>query len=115
MNLKEGEQIMRFTVLEKPLFNIDKLTFRLVTSGTAPLESAGGSLTLYQNQNREIIVHLKAERTLQTVWMYDLKGTLIYSPSGSSSIIPAMDIPAGIYIIRAVGGDRVYSSKILLK
>ncbi len=115
MNLKAGEQIMRFTVIEKPLFNIDKLTCGLVTSGSSLRESAGGSLEVYQNQNREIIVHLKGEKTLETVKMYDLKGSLIYSTAGTRPIIPAMDIPAGIYIIRAADDDRVYASKIWLK
>ncbi len=115
MNLKAGEHIMRFTVIDKPLFNIDKLTFSLVTSGTGPRESIGGSLTVYQNQNREIILHLKGEKTIQTVKLYDLKGSLIYSTAGTRPLISAMYIPAGIYIIQAAGDDRVYSSKILLK
>ena len=79
------------------------------------MESTGGSLELYQNQNREIILHFKGEKTIQTVKLYDLKGSLIYSTAGTRPLIPAMYIPAGIYIIRAVTGDRVYASKILLK
>jgi aryl-phospho-beta-D-glucosidase BglC (GH1 family) len=115
MNLMAGEQIMRFTVIEKPLFNIDKLIFRPAGSGTGLSESASGSLDVYQNQNREIIVHLKDGNTLQMVRMYDLKGSLVYSAAGAYSVIPAADIPAGMYIIRAAGHDRVYATKIWLR
>ncbi len=115
VDLKAGEQIMRFTVIDKPLFNFDKLTFRLVTSGTGPSRSAGGSLTAYQNQNREIILYPNTGETIQGIKLYDLKGSVIYSAEGSLPTVPAMDVPAGIYIVRAVCDDRVYATKILLK
>jgi hypothetical protein len=102
-------------VIDKPLFNIDKLMFRLVTSGTGEEESSSGYLEVYQNRHREIIIHHKGEKFLQTVSMYNLKGSLIHAVKGPRPIIPAMDIPSGIYVIRAVGDDRVYTSKILLR
>ena len=115
MNLQAGEQIMRFTVIEKPLFNIDKLTFRSLTSGVGSLEPADRSLTVYQDQNREIILYLENGKILHTVKMYDLKGSLKYSAKDAGPLIPTMDIPAGIYIIQAIGDDGVYTSKILLR
>jgi hypothetical protein len=115
MNLQAGEQIMRFTVLEKPLFNIDKLTFRSLTSGAGSLVRADRSLKVYQNQNREIFLYLENGKMLRTVKMYDLKGSLKYSAKGANPSIPCLDIPAGIYIIQALSENRVYTSKILLK
>ena len=115
MHLEAGEQIMRFTVIDQPLFNIDKIIFRLPTSGSGPIQSAEESLEIYQNQHRELIIKHKDAASLRTIKMYNLCGSLIYATSGNSSMIPSLDLPAGIYIIRAACDKHVYTAKIYLK
>jgi aryl-phospho-beta-D-glucosidase BglC (GH1 family) len=114
MNLTAGEQIMRFTVLSEPLFNIDKLVFTLNTSA-AELSNTRNNFTVFQDQNRELVIDIN-EASVLCIRIYNITGALIHTIDhpGKYSRISTNGMPAGIYFIQVFTDDLVDTRKSVL-
>jgi aryl-phospho-beta-D-glucosidase BglC (GH1 family) len=117
MNLTAGEQIMRFTVIANPMFNIDKLVFKLEPVKADFPASQNMSFTVFQNQNRELVIDSHDNTSIKLIRMYSITGSLIYSKNdhGNNASIETSGIPSGTYIIQALTRERVYTRKVILK
>jgi hypothetical protein len=116
MELTAGEQLLRFTVIAQPLFNIDKFDFTLVGTPTRILSVKDIPFLVYLTQNREILVDLQCDDAISQIQVYDMAGSLIRSipKPEKKSAISAQDIPGGIYIIQALTENEKYTAKIIL-
>jgi len=114
MRLKAGEQILRFSILSSPAYNIDRMIFELATS--ADISAVTNEFTAWQNQHKELVI-LFAGKSPESVSLYNLSGALLYTEKNlfSETIIPAGSLPAGVYLIRCNYRTGVQSQKILLK
>jgi aryl-phospho-beta-D-glucosidase BglC (GH1 family) len=104
MNLAAGIQIMRFTVLTQPAFNIDqfKFTEAAVPSYIQSIEKI--PFTVFQDQNHEISYSLKNDFSIQWIRLYNINGSLVYAINnpGNTGNISLNEIPEGIYLFQAL-------------
>ncbi|MBW6537372.1 MAG: cellulase family glycosylhydrolase, partial [Mariniphaga sp.] len=117
MYLYPGEQIMRFTVLSDPLFNIDKMVFELVTLVNAFPETGRNLFTLYQNQNNELVIRSESGLNIESIRVMTVNGSsvLIVNKPGTETIIPKSNLPAGIYFIQAVTRNDRQTVKTIIR
>jgi aryl-phospho-beta-D-glucosidase BglC (GH1 family) len=116
MNLAAGIQIMRFTILTQPAFNIDQFKFSAVALPTDINSPHGMPFKVFQDQNQEINYAFKNDDSIQWIRLYTMSGTLIYaidSPDKTGTI-PAKEIPEGIYLFQAFTDKGRFSVKIPL-
>jgi len=116
MNLAAGIQIMRFTVLAQPAFNIDQFRF---TAAEMPsdIESVEKiSFTLFQDQNQELNYTMNTRCSLQWIQLYSMSGSLVYAIKNPENTgkISTKEIPEGIYLFQAYTDKGRFSMKIPL-
>jgi len=114
--LYPGVKIMRFSVIATPIFNIDKIIFDL-KSAVSNLEMKDEKpFFVYQNSSDEIVVNLKTNQQLNKIRLYSVSGSLLkmVNTSGSQTIIPTNDLPAGVYIIQVSGLSKQFSEKLII-
>jgi aryl-phospho-beta-D-glucosidase BglC (GH1 family) len=116
MNLTTGEQIMRFTVIDDPLFNIDKIDFGLFIDAVDVTES-DNPFVIYQNHVNELIMNYDNSFTIHDICFYNMTGSLVYSKVNPGNIlkIPLSGISSGIYIVKVSTDKQLFSSKIFIK
>jgi hypothetical protein len=105
---------MRFTVISEPLFNIDKINFTLIAGPENISTIQEQPFTVYQNQNRELVINFNMDISVKWIHIYNMTGSLIYSiqyPERNTRISSA-GIPDGIYLLQALTNNGKYSSKI---
>jgi hypothetical protein len=114
LHLKAGEQIMRFSILSSPAFNIDKMIFELATS--AEISTLTNGFNAYQNQHKELVIHFTGESP-ELLYLYNLSGALLYAEKNlfSETRISTGLFPAGVYMIRCNYKNGIQSQKIILK
>ena len=116
LNLKGGIQIMRFTVMGQPLFNIDKFDFSPINlpAGTNSIQEM--PLVAYVNQNRDIVIGLKDISAVKRIQIYNLAGFQINSiPDPQiNPVISTLGMPGGVYLLRVMTQSADFSSKIVL-
>lgn len=116
MYLDPGVKIMRFSVVATPVFNIDKIIFDL-KSAVSDLEIKNEKpFFVYQNSSDEIVVNLKTNQQINKIGLYSVSGGLLkmVNTSDSQTIIPANNLPAGVYIIQLSGVSKQFSEKIVI-
>lgn len=115
MHLGQGNQIMRFSVLSSPAYNIDKFIIENATHAGAVL-SADAFFT-YQNQQQELVIQFTGNNFPDKVSLYDIYGRLMYVLKNPDSVskISTQNIPTGIYILRCSYATGIQSGKITLK
>lgn len=116
MYLDPGVKIMRFSVIATPIFNIDKIIFDL-KSPVSDIEMKNEKpFFVYQNSSDEIVVNLKTNQQLNKIGLYSVSGSLLkmVNTPGSQTIIPANNLPAGVYIIQVSGLSKQFSEKIVI-
>lgn len=115
IELSAGEQIMRFTVIDDPLFNIDKFEFSLDNT-SAEQYPEHSSFQAYVNKHREIIIKFKEGSDISILHLYDVRGNRIKSITAPSSNpkIQTSDLENGIYIIQALSNQMNITKKIIL-
>jgi hypothetical protein len=115
MNLTAGEQIMRFTVIEDPSYNIDKIIFESPNSLEYP-EPDNFFFTVYQNQSRELVFNFNNDIPARLVQVYDITGSLILSITDPDKDlkISAFGKQTGIYFIQALTDRQKFSKKIII-
>jgi aryl-phospho-beta-D-glucosidase BglC (GH1 family) len=115
MNLDAGEQIMRFTVISLPIFNIDKIVFES-PEATEVMRSENQSFTVFQNQDRELVFIFDSKLEIRLLKIYNITGSLIFNltnPENELKIsIPG--IPEGFYVVKAVTDKQEISRKIII-
>jgi len=116
MNLPAGVQIMRFTVLTQPAFNIDQFKFSAVAEPTGIQSIDKIPFTVFQDQNREIYYSLKGDYSIQWIHLYNVSGALVYiinNPENTGTL-STKEIPDGIYLFQSFTGKGKFSMKIPL-
>jgi hypothetical protein len=116
MNLAAGVQIMRFTVLTKPAFNIDRFKFSPVAVPTSTISVERLSFTIFRDQNRDINYSLNSDCSLQWIHLYSMNGILVYAINNPERTgkISVSEIPEGIYLFQAFTDKGKFSTKIPL-
>lgn len=114
--LYPGEQIVRFTILSLPTFNLDKIVFELAT-GTYADEFSDYKIVAYQNQQQDLIIRTKANQLPEIMNLYTISGQLIYSKKNpeQETVIPAGTFSPGVYFIRGYTKAGRFSQKLILK
>lgn len=115
MNLNAGEQIMRFTVISLPLFNIDKIVFESPEAVEAK-KAENLSFTVFQNQDRELVFTFNSESPVRLIQIFNITGSMIYSLTNPEIDlkISVSGIPPGVYIIQALSDKQKFSRKIII-
>lgn len=116
MNLASGNQIMRLTVTDQPLFNIDKISFMLHTAGMrTDLQKTGFSVC--QDAAGDLLVNAAEASPLNQIDLYHISGALVKSVvhPGPIQRISTSGLDPGIYLVRARSGKQLYHKKIMLK
>jgi hypothetical protein len=117
MYLYSGKQIMRFTILETPSFNIDKIEFELATNTMPLISQQTLGFTVYQNKTKALVIQQKPGTELHQLSVYNLNGKLIKSilkPKISEKISGDEFIP-GLYIVRGISKRKQFSEKIIIQ
>ena len=116
MNLNKGMQVMRLTVTDPELFNIDKISFVLNTSGFNPYLSAIG-FYVTQDASGDLFVTSNKDAPLNRLELIDISGALVGSVMHPDPVqrISTNGLVPGIYLIRGWIGDRMIHKKIMLK
>ncbi|MCF6356533.1 MAG: carbohydrate-binding protein, partial [Draconibacterium sp.] len=117
MYLYAGNQIMRFSVLSDPLFNIDKISFDRATAAINYNLQKESPFVSYQNNFDELIIRLSSNEPTELINIYSITGSLIYSVVKPEVIttVPSYKTPRGIYVIQSISNDRKYSQKVIIK
>jgi aryl-phospho-beta-D-glucosidase BglC (GH1 family) len=117
MYLYAGEQILRFSILSDPLFNIDKMVFEKATAVEARQIDNKVELSVFQNQYKELEIQIASKEKIEMLNVYSINGKLVYSerkPDHFTKISTA-DFPPGIYIVHGISRNGRFSKKISLR
>ncbi len=115
MNLESGIQIMRFSITDKPLFNIDFFDFKKnIPLGNIP-DLTENQFNVIQNR-QELIFDLGIGQQAETIKIYNILGSsvkTIQSP-GTNFRISTQDFHSGVYIVQVISGNQKFSKKIII-
>ena len=117
MYLYPGEQIMRFTILSGPTYNIDKMVFELTTNASQPENQQALGFSLYQNHPKELIITQKPGTELIQIHIYNLNGKrmkTITKPKPTEKI-SGFELSPGLYIVTGYSEKGLYSEKIVIQ
>ncbi|HYX05979.1 MAG TPA: cellulase family glycosylhydrolase [Bacteroidales bacterium] len=116
LSLEAGEQVMRYSILSGPQFNIDKFEFELAgdTSATGIYDLYSKGLLIASLPGNGLFIRMINRQKIDNVKIYSSTGRLVESVnnSGDSYIISYNKIQGGIYIIRVVSDNKIYTRKI---
>ncbi len=117
MDLDTGIQIMRYSILGNPMFNIDKFEFTMESAAvftTLPREKDDQVKVSYRPDGA--LIRMVSGNPLERISIYSVGGTLIssFKNTVNSYLIPASQIPPGFYIIKVFSESIPYSTKIVL-
>ncbi len=115
MYLYPGNQIMRFTVIANPLFNIDKFEFVMQTTNTAMQAEKQKPFSLTQTSAGLRIVQ-KHNQNPETINLFSVTGTLIRTIKnpGNTEVIQTTGLPTGVYIVEAINYTSRFSEKVVI-
>jgi hypothetical protein len=117
MNLAAGVQIMRFTVLSQPAFNIDQFIFSPVAVPTVVKTVDRMQFMVYQDQNREINYSVNPGCSILWIHLFSMSGSLVYAINNPENTgkISTKEIPYGIYLFQSFTDKGRFSMKIPLR
>lgn len=115
--LPEGEQIMRFTIINSPQFNIDKFEFSKNTTGFQEENWTKNDLVLFQEINGDLLIKSSQSTILSKVQVFHISGCLFASSNKPSDLhrITGDKLGKGIYLVRTQEENRVLTKKIVLQ
>lgn len=116
MNLEAGQQIMRITFIEKPLFYLDFLEFKKnIPVGTAPL-TTNQRFQVYQNRSA-IVVDYEWNQPAEWLRIYNLQGAMIKTIKAPAPNLQlnAGEFSSGVYIFQLASKNQTISQKIVLQ
>ena len=121
MILEAGEQIMRFSALSDPLFNIDKIEFMdphaepedSTTFQNNPRESTW--MNAFQGPGDQLVIQC-GQPVPVSIQIFDISGRMLYSRSDMPATfsIPQSLLCKGICIIQAQAGKKQIRKKVFL-
>jgi hypothetical protein len=116
MYLPAGEQIMRFSVIDPPVFNIDKFNFVFLDGTTLISGYPDKPFNIFINRNREISLNFNENIVVQRIQVYNINGSLMLSVlnPACNQAISTNDLPEGIYIIQATTNKGRIAEKFFL-
>lgn len=116
MYLYPGTNIMRFTVISNPVFNIDKIVFELKNATAVIDRKIEKPFFVYQNKSNEVIITQKSGQQIKRIGLYSLTGSLlkVVNNPESQTVISVNDLPSGIYIVQALNATKRFSEKIVI-
>ncbi len=114
MQLQAGTQIMRFSIIEEPQFNFDRIEFTLNTTGIGYAEKVS-DLLVYKNLQGDLIIHSSEGSQFEMVRIYDMKGCLVQTleRTGQPAFVQAESMLPGIYVIHVLSCNRFYRIKYI--
>ncbi|WP_372947164.1 cellulase family glycosylhydrolase [Mariniphaga sp.] len=117
MYLYPGEQIMRFTVLSDPLFNIDKMAFELATGLETMKKEENIQILAFQNHNNELEIRTNSVGRFEYIVVSNITGQTMYSVNHPEHVtkISVSNLPSGIYIIQGFKNNKRYSVKTIIQ
>ncbi|MDP3433217.1 MAG: cellulase family glycosylhydrolase [Bacteroidota bacterium] len=116
MNLEAGEQIMRLTFLDKPMFYIDFLEFKRIVPVGNSAELNDPGFGIFQN-HEDLIISSHSSKQIEIINLYNILGTLvktIESP-GTSFRLSTLDLRDGVYVVQLISGKEKFSKKIVIQ
>ena len=116
MNLEAGIQIMRFSIIDKPLFNIDFFEFKKNIPVGNTRNLAENRFVVFQNR-QELIFDLGTNKQVETIKIYNLLGSVvktIQSPV-TNFRISTQNFQSGVYIVQVISGNQKISRKIIIQ
>jgi hypothetical protein len=113
LELKSGEQILRFTVIDEPLFNIDKFVFSLDKTGIA--EPPHSNFQIFKNSNGNLVLNFE-KANLKKISVYRIDGSLMntFQSADTEFLITTSGYPKGIYLIQVLSDDVYGAMKIFI-
>jgi hypothetical protein len=118
MKLDSGQQILRFSILSEPLFNIDRLTFELVTSASGiPLPGTVSLFAWQEIPGGNLLIRTMQPEPIITLSIYDVSGNMLRNITAGKdeTLINAGRLPPGLFIIRAITNKKMYGKKIVVQ
>jgi hypothetical protein len=116
LHLHPGIQVMRFSVMERPLFNFDKIVFS--TPGAA-WNQVQGDLGLYVHVtfNRQLEIRAGGSTGERMIRIFDLHGRVIHTDvqTGPGARFLSDQLPPGLYIIQVAEGRKIWSRKVVVQ
>ena len=115
MNLDAGIQIMRLTIIAKPLFNIDYLDFSKSTTAISAHNILNDGFTVFQKQ-QDLIFKLDMDHPFEVLKIYNILGSVVKTiekPEANFST-SIQDLHSGVYIVQAICGSQKFSKKIVI-
>jgi Cellulase (glycosyl hydrolase family 5)/Carbohydrate binding module (family 6)/Secretion system C-terminal sorting domain len=115
LNLKSGPQIMRFSILGNPSFNIDYFRF---TDLQTWISDQGISIpkVIYNPDNEKLLIQSCSNQPFEKLNIYNISGRLIvsYPNPGGEIQIPVDGWTKGVYIVQGIGRNGKESKKIVI-
>ncbi len=117
MYLYPGEQIVRFTIISTPSFNIDNFSFDLATGNEESVYATKAPFFAWQNNYRELIIKQNHGHQVERMDIYTITGQLVHSVSQpqTETHIPEYKLHQGIYLIQTMEKGKKYSQKIVIR
>lgn len=118
MNLKGGIQIMRFSVLALPLFNIDNYEFDLITSNQPDLFTTQQKpIVSYSESDKQLAIQFSSGQEIQEAHLYSITGHKVFTvlKSGTQAIIQTSGLTPGIYIVYLKTRGAQFSQKVIIR
>ena len=117
MYLHPGEQIVRFTVISEPGFNIDNMQFELVTGISQKNHATKNSIQIYQNNMQQLTIRNKQNKTIESVRLYSISGeiVLVTNPYNSEIKIRTNSLHEGVYIVYVVSEGNSTATKVFIQ
>lgn len=115
MWLKQGQQVLRFTIVSVPAFNIDNMVFSIDTHSEVYKSPPDIFNILYPQNQGEVIIQLNSS-CLRQVDIFNISGTKITSTeiTPGEKNIHYKNMKPGVYIIRAYSGTNKFVRKALI-
>jgi len=115
-SLDEGEELMRFTAISEPAFNVDKFIFTREAETTGIRIKGSSGLKTWQDAARNLVIQLPEADRAQRIQLYRLSGQLVklQTDAGHQSRLPCQDLDSGIYLLGVEGNENTYHQKIYL-
>jgi hypothetical protein len=115
MLLSAGQQIMRFTVIDQPLFNFDRVIFKLNTTGIRP-DAALPTLNIHMDHDGDLLISNPTGQHFNTIRIFDVQGRLvrILDQHPSPAQVKREGLSPGVYIIHASSMEQIHRGKFLL-
>lgn len=114
LHLQPGVQVMRFCVLDEPLFNFDKIIFSS-PGATGPGWKNPPGLHVTFKQGNQLLVRIPGATRTHSIRIYDIQGKMLLrgeiQPGEGYLSGP---LPPGIYIIQASGASGMFSGKAVV-